>query len=93
MAQPSDITPANFWDHVPQPDFDMLWNLQPNEWFVTMSQGWLGVLQRLVQENWATIEAALFFTFALILVPAIIRRVRWGPRGTEDANGQGRWNI
>jgi len=87
------ITPGNFWDNVPQPDFSHLWDTPVNTWFQEMSSNALGVLVSLVEDNWLVIEAALFLAFALVLVPAIIRRLRWGPRGTEDADGQGRWNI
>jgi hypothetical protein len=70
-----------------------MWHTPANPWFEQMTHNLGGAMVTLVGENWAWLEFGFLFFFALLLVPAIVRRVRWGPRGTEDENGQGRWNI
>src|SRR4051794_28839486 len=82
------ITVDNFWDHVPQPDWSRLWHTPANGWFSDMSHGLGATLWALAQESWGFIEFGFFLMFALILVPAIVRRFRWGPNGTDGADDQ-----
>jgi hypothetical protein len=95
MPAGGDITPDNFWDHVPQPDFGELWRLPANPWFKQMTANAADAIWRgIVLENWPLFVTFFFVAAALIIVPRIIHTFRWGPGVTVDKDtNQAGWKL